>query len=143
MSASPSRGAAVADATAQEPCVCRRFASDIFVRSSVLSFFRSSFLSSLPGEDPAIHAEVLLARRSHRRFACWPSTWTTGIGVQRTPFCERLCPVVDKSETVASHSSDAEKRIARTMVVAVYGKGRVLRAIVLQTCRCGAVSIRG
>src|SRR5215468_320631 len=33
MCASPLRGAAVADATAEEPCVCRRFASDIFVRS--------------------------------------------------------------------------------------------------------------
>jgi hypothetical protein len=32
-----------------------------------ISFVRS--LSSLPGEDPAIHAEDTLAQRSHRRFA--------------------------------------------------------------------------
>src|SRR5262249_26672508 len=51
---------------------------------------RSFFRSSLPGDSrsqngvtsfrlcPAIHAEISLARRSHRRFACCTSAWTTG-----------------------------------------------------------------
>jgi len=51
MCASPLRGAAVADATAEEPCVCRRFASDF---SFVLSFV-------IAGLDPAIHTEASLA----------------------------------------------------------------------------------
>jgi len=64
MCASPLRGAAVADATAEEPCVCRRFASDFlsFVRS--FPFVLPFVIAEL---DPAIHAEVSLAQRSHRR----------------------------------------------------------------------------
>src|SRR5262249_20954887 len=83
-------------------CVCRRFASDIFVRS---------FLSSLPdiavrgtasfhSPMPAIHAELTLAQRFHRRSARVASAWTT-----------RSKSGGDESEsgvTVAFHSSDAQ-----------------------------------
>jgi hypothetical protein len=48
----------VADATAEEPCVCRRFASDIFFRS---------YPFVIAGFDPAIHAEASLAQRFHQR----------------------------------------------------------------------------
>jgi hypothetical protein len=39
----------------------------------------------IAGLDPAIHAAIKRVRRV---------SWTTGTGVQRTPFCERPCPVV-------------------------------------------------
>jgi hypothetical protein len=67
MCASPLRGAAVADATAEEPCVCRRFASDFFVRSFVLTVIR---------------AEAALANAS------------TGIGLLRLGMEHRIKPVV-------------------------------------------------
>src|SRR5262249_52908895 len=138
MCASPSRGAAVADATAEEPCVCRRFASDIFVRSvrhcELHAVERSNPCRSFAGtaQSTGARRRQLSMDHRHRR----PKD-----AVLRTAMSGR-----DESEsgvTVAWHDSDAEKRIARTMVVAVCGKGRALRAIVLQTCRCGAVSIRG
>ena len=79
-----------------------------------------SFLSSLPGltrlraeagvfsasrnnpsadEGPAIHADLTLVKHTPPALVGCTSAWTTGIGVRRTPFCERLCPVVTSSET--------------------------------------------
>jgi hypothetical protein len=57
MCASPLRGAAVAEATAGEPCVCRRFASDFFFRSFPFVPF------VIAGLDPAIHTAVRQAKR--------------------------------------------------------------------------------
>src|SRR5262252_10141282 len=48
----------------------------------------------LPFFPFVIHAEVTLAQRTPPAFGGGSSAWTTGIGVRRTPFCERLCPVV-------------------------------------------------
>ena len=48
----------------------------------------------IAGLDPAIHAEVTLEKRFPPALVGVTSAWTTGLGVQRTPFCERLCPVV-------------------------------------------------
>jgi hypothetical protein len=59
--------------------VCRRFASDVF--SFVLSVRHC-------------RAEAALAQCFPPALVGVTSAWTTGIGVQRTPFCERLCPVV-------------------------------------------------
>jgi hypothetical protein len=107
----PYGGAAVPEGTAEEPCVCRRFASDSF------SFFRS-FL-----------------RHPCRSFACTAlppafgrvaSAWTTGIGVQRTPFCERLCPAVTTSECGVGIAR-ALSRAARTGLhfpLSTLGRGR-------------------
>jgi hypothetical protein len=54
-------------------------------RSSLCLPPRGEFTASLPG----------LTRQSMRQFKrVRRVSWTTGIGVQRTPFCERLCPVV-------------------------------------------------
>jgi hypothetical protein len=54
--------------TAEEPCVCRRFASDF-------SFFPFFVIAGL---DPAIHAAASFAKRFHRRFASTTSAWITG-----------------------------------------------------------------
>jgi hypothetical protein len=57
-------------------------------------------------KDPAIHAEAEHAQRNPPALARGRSAWTTGIGVRRTPFCERLWPGGDESEsgvTVALH----------------------------------------
>ena len=53
-------------------CVCRRFASDIFFRS-----FRSFpfVIASSTKWSEAIHAEVTLAQRFHRRSGRVASTW--------------------------------------------------------------------
>jgi hypothetical protein len=81
-------------------CVCRRFASESF-----LSFF--PFV--IAGHSRSWNGVVSLAYagnpcRSNARTALPPalagvaSAWTTGTGVRRTPFCERLCPVVTISD---------------------------------------------
>ena len=65
----------------------------------------------IAGLDPAIHAEAEPAQRNPPALVGVTSAWTTGIGVRRTPFCERQSPVVTISEsgvTVAFHSSGAE-----------------------------------
>jgi hypothetical protein len=51
------------------------------LRHFFLSFFpvRSHFV--IAGLDPAIHADVTLAQRFHRRIGRVASAWTTGIGV--------------------------------------------------------------
>src|SRR5690348_8755700 len=67
----------------------------------------------IAGLDPAIHAEAEPAQRNPPALVGVTSAWTTGIGVRRTPFCERLCPVVTISEsgvTVAFHNSGAKAR---------------------------------
>jgi len=76
----------VADATAEEPCVCRRFASDIFVRS-----VRHCELHAVERSNPC---RSFAGTALPPALAGGSSAWTTGIGVRRTPFCERLCPVV-------------------------------------------------
>src|ERR1700745_1456128 len=68
---------------------------------------------ALPGLARKIHAEAEPAQRNPPALVGVTSAWTTGIGVRRTPFCERLCPVVTISEsgvTVAWHSSGAKAR---------------------------------
>jgi hypothetical protein len=44
-----------------------------------------------PGMTPVYSSLPDLIRQSMPTIG---SAWTTDIGVQRTPFCERLCPVV-------------------------------------------------
>ena len=59
----------------------------VLTRSPVFPFV-------MPGLDPGIHVESTPAQRTPPALAGGSSAWTTGIGVRRTPFCERLCPVV-------------------------------------------------
>ena len=59
----------------------------VLTRSPVFPFV-------MPGLDPGIHVKSTPAQRTPPALAGGSSAWTTGIGVRRTPFCERLCPVV-------------------------------------------------
>jgi hypothetical protein len=49
---------------------------------------------------PFVIAEVALADAS-TGICCGTFAWTTGIGVRRTPFCERLCRVVTSQSATA------------------------------------------
>ena len=110
------RGRAVC--TAEEPCVCRRFASDFL--SFVLT--RCSFV--IAGLDPATcKTDARIALPPALRHVA--SAWTTGIGVRRTPFCKRLCPVVTISESGVQWPPIARvrSRIARTVCHCARRKG--------------------
>src|SRR5262249_50467921 len=71
----------------------------VLTRSPVFPFV-------MPGLDSGIHVESTPAQRTPPALAGGSLAWTTGIGVRRTPFCERL----DESETVACHGSGAAMR---------------------------------
>jgi len=75
---------------AQEPCVCRRFASESF-----------SFQSAMPGLDPGIHAEASPAQRFHRR---------SGTSRPHGPPDQCSGDGSENGVTVAWHSSGAKTR---------------------------------